>query len=119
LLIVVEIWPQARRFLDRPLPQFLGRISFSLYLVHEPVLLSVGCGAFLFARNAGMAPAASIATAAFSFAAVSLALAVLASRSIDRPATRLADRTARSVQHALDFFNRPRPARLISSRERL
>ncbi|MGN6445344.1 acyltransferase family protein [Amnibacterium sp.] len=30
-----------RRFLERRVPQFLGRISFSLYLVHLPVLATV------------------------------------------------------------------------------
>jgi peptidoglycan/LPS O-acetylase OafA/YrhL len=30
-----------RRFLERPAVQFLGRISFSLYLVHVPVLVAL------------------------------------------------------------------------------
>jgi peptidoglycan/LPS O-acetylase OafA/YrhL len=106
LLIVIEVWAPARRVLARPLPQFLGRLSFPLYFMHLPVLLSVGCGAFLFARSAGIAPAASIAIAAVSFASVSFAMAVLASHFVDKPATRLAAQTGRSVQSALDFLYR-------------
>ena len=33
-----------RRMLERRVPQFLGRISFSLYLVHVPVLLALAFG---------------------------------------------------------------------------
>jgi peptidoglycan/LPS O-acetylase OafA/YrhL len=105
LLIVIEVWPPARRVLARPLPQFLGRISFPLYFMHLPVLLSVGCGAFLFARSSGIAPAASIAIAAVSFASVSFAMAVLASHFVDKPATRLAAQTGRIVQSAFDFLD--------------
>jgi peptidoglycan/LPS O-acetylase OafA/YrhL len=117
LLTIVEVWPPARRALARPLPQFLGRISFPLYFMHEPVLLSVGRGAFLLARSAGIAPAASIAIAAGSFVSVSFAMAVLASRFVDKPATRLAAQTGQSVQHALDFLIGALSCRIVAVRE--
>jgi peptidoglycan/LPS O-acetylase OafA/YrhL len=34
--------PQLRSFLNRPIPQWLGRISYSIYLVHLPILLVIG-----------------------------------------------------------------------------
>ncbi|KAG7119964.1 hypothetical protein HYQ44_004460 [Verticillium longisporum] len=34
--------PLLRRLLESRLPQYLGRVSFSLYLVHGPVLHSLG-----------------------------------------------------------------------------
>lgn len=34
-------WAGADRFLERRLPQWLGRISFSLYLIHVPLLVSL------------------------------------------------------------------------------
>ncbi|MCS5716030.1 acyltransferase [Herbiconiux sp. CPCC 205716] len=41
LILLAGLWPPVRRaFSSRPL-QWLGLVSFSLYLVHEPVLLAV------------------------------------------------------------------------------
>ncbi|EGG04024.1 uncharacterized protein MELLADRAFT_89709 [Melampsora larici-populina 98AG31] len=41
-VLTISRWPAAQQFFStRPL-QFLGRISFSLYVIHAPLLLSVG-----------------------------------------------------------------------------
>lgn len=42
LTIIVAIgWPRARTHLERPFPQWLGRISYSLYLVHVPLIATL------------------------------------------------------------------------------
>jgi peptidoglycan/LPS O-acetylase OafA/YrhL len=40
---------QAQTFLSNRVSEFLGSISFPLYLVHIPILFSVGCGVYLLA----------------------------------------------------------------------
>jgi peptidoglycan/LPS O-acetylase OafA/YrhL len=43
LLIILALEaPRVRAFLDSPIPQWLGRISYSVYLVHLPILLLFG-----------------------------------------------------------------------------
>ncbi|GAA4483105.1 acyltransferase [Microbacterium panaciterrae] len=41
LVVLAVVWPRARRALDTRTMQWLGRISFSLYLVHAPILASL------------------------------------------------------------------------------
>lgn len=41
LIVCTGFFRPFRRALEAPVPQWLGRISFSLYLIHEPVLLAV------------------------------------------------------------------------------
>jgi len=41
LVILAVVWPRARRALDTRPMQWLGRVSFSLYLVHAPILASL------------------------------------------------------------------------------
>jgi peptidoglycan/LPS O-acetylase OafA/YrhL len=52
-LVVLSIFhlPAASRILCAPFPQFLGRISFCFYLVHVPLLISIG--AWLYFHLAG------------------------------------------------------------------
>ena len=47
LLVAIDGNPHLRRIFSGSVFQFLGRISFPLYLVHVPVLLSFGCGFYL------------------------------------------------------------------------
>ncbi len=75
---------------------WLGRISFARYLVHQPIIYSLGAAVFL----SGAGRLGYQAAAASSFAVVlaaSLAVALAAERWIDRPATRLARRFADAV----------------------
>jgi peptidoglycan/LPS O-acetylase OafA/YrhL len=41
LVVLAASWPVASRALSTPPLRWLGRISFSLYLVHEPIVVSV------------------------------------------------------------------------------
>lgn len=42
VLWCVQAIPQIRMFLSSPIPQYLGKTSFALYLVHGPLLHSIG-----------------------------------------------------------------------------
>jgi peptidoglycan/LPS O-acetylase OafA/YrhL len=90
--------PALQRLLTARWVLYLGRISFALYLVHQPIIYSLGATLFI-----ALEPSSYTLAAAISFAAVlavSLPLAVVVERFIDRPATRLAHRFA-------DFVLRP------------
>jgi peptidoglycan/LPS O-acetylase OafA/YrhL len=41
IVVMAMMWPRARQVLDQRAIQWLGTISFSLYLTHEPVVVSV------------------------------------------------------------------------------
>lgn len=47
IVLSVLLTPLLQKILSLPLSQFLGRISFPLYLVHMPVLCSLGASAYL------------------------------------------------------------------------
>jgi peptidoglycan/LPS O-acetylase OafA/YrhL len=70
---------------------FLGRISFGLYLLHTPILCSLGTGAYLWAvrtANWGHTPAGLLAAAVTTGA--TLGAAALFARFVDEPAISLA-----------------------------
>lgn len=73
-------WPPLTSKLERPAAQWLGRISFSLYLIHEPILVTL---AYL------MGPANRPWAAASGFA-ISLLVAPLFFRWVERPSHKLA-----------------------------
>jgi peptidoglycan/LPS O-acetylase OafA/YrhL len=78
LTIVVSAvrWPGARSFLERPVVQWLGRISFSLYLTHDPIV--VATGTLLPVDLAWLTPLVCIP--------VSIAVAYIFFRLVERPA---------------------------------
>jgi peptidoglycan/LPS O-acetylase OafA/YrhL len=77
----------------------LGRVSFSLYLVHQIIICSVGCRLFLLARQAWGWPFPAAAAAAATVAvAVSLAAAWGMTRTVDRWAIALARAVSRFVR---------------------
>lgn len=80
--------PGAGRVGDNVASQWLGRRSFSLYLVHEPIVISV---AVLFATTS---PALAMAVAV----PVSLAVAALFYRLVEVPAQTLANRVGRRAR---------------------
>lgn len=95
---VVLFCPFWRRMLERPTLTALGRYSFSLYLLHFPILCSLGCYSFLLARTLGN----SITAAGLIASGLVLASTLLASRFcytwIDRPSIAFAKRIDRFFQ---------------------
>jgi len=87
----VMILPFAQRLLSSRFCQFLGRYSFSLYLVHFPVLFTVTCAVVVRAQGLQHGRAAlSIAAGLL----LTICLAWLFERYVDAPATRLSRRIA-------------------------
>jgi peptidoglycan/LPS O-acetylase OafA/YrhL len=82
LLIVVGAirWGAAQRVLEHPVVQWLGRISFSLYLTHDPIVVAVNT--LLPIGKAWWTPVIAIPLA--------LVVAVLFFRFVEAPAHRLA-----------------------------
>lgn len=91
--------PRLRAFLNRGIPQWLGRISYSTYLIHLPILLALG--PLLFGRLPfGIVVAIVVG--------VSLAAATLMHRLIEVPAIRLGQRLTRRA--ALPAITEPEAA---------
>jgi peptidoglycan/LPS O-acetylase OafA/YrhL len=81
--------PTARRALSGSLSLFLGRISFSIYLAHSLVLISLGALTYLLLhRDLGHALSSSIAGVAVVL--VSVALGWTLHRWVERPSMRFA-----------------------------
>jgi peptidoglycan/LPS O-acetylase OafA/YrhL len=100
LLAAVLGSPWAQRALVTPLPRFLGRVSFSLFLVHLLVLGSVGSAAFIvLADRAGEAIAAVAATGLVLV--TSAGLAWLMTVLVDEPIVRWTGRLYRDSARAL------------------
>ena len=102
-LVVACLFPgPLRRLLTGRACQFLGRISFMLYLVHVPLLCSaVVAGVLQLQPLLGY----NAATAALLpvFLAVAVGLAVFCTRAIDEPSVRL----SRRIRHLRGGFLRP------------
>jgi peptidoglycan/LPS O-acetylase OafA/YrhL len=102
LLVLVETWPALRHRLAWKLPQFLGVISFPLYLLHVPLLLSVGCGIFLLAATAGFGFGSAALLAVLVFVPVAIGAATIAARLVEGPAIRIAAWSADVVEQGLE-----------------
>jgi peptidoglycan/LPS O-acetylase OafA/YrhL len=87
--------PTLRRSLETPALRWLGKISFSLYLTHFPILFTVTAAAYT-AEAAYLPYGASLAVGILAGIPVSLAVAALFERWIDRPAINLSRRIGRS-----------------------
>ena len=89
LILLTLHSPRASHFLEKGPAHWLGRVSYSLYLVHVPVLLFVG---YQLGEKVGTSAIAAIAIAS------SLILAEIMFRWIEQPAIALGKRlTARAV----------------------
>jgi peptidoglycan/LPS O-acetylase OafA/YrhL len=75
-----------KKFLELQPIHFLGRISFSLYLIHLPLIYSLGCFVFVKARAHGMEQFPAFAWAAAATIISSFALSALMTMYVDEPA---------------------------------
>lgn len=91
ILIVVAVLSSGALtgVLSSAVSQWLGRISFPLYLVHMPLAPIVFCGAFVVARDHGWPDEAAAVAAIFSLVAASLVLADVTTRLVEGPAIRM------------------------------
>ncbi|MCZ2897709.1 acyltransferase [Burkholderia thailandensis] len=76
------------------IPVFLGKISFSIYVIHVPVLASVGLRVAAAAQNSGLRYEQSVALAFVAYVMAVIGGAILFERWIDAPSIRLANRMA-------------------------
>lgn len=84
----LALLPSLQRHLERPVMRWLGKMSFSLYLVHFPILFT--CVAANFTLLDHFLPyGISVAIASLTGIAASLLVAIPFERWIDRPAIRL------------------------------
>jgi peptidoglycan/LPS O-acetylase OafA/YrhL len=88
ILAGVTLLPEVQRLLMRPLWLFAGKISFSLYLVHFPILFTVVCALFL-ALQPVVPYGVAVTTSCLAGMALSVVIAVLFERLVDRPAIAL------------------------------
>ncbi len=86
--------PRAQEWLSRPALRWLGRISFSLYLVHFPMLFTVVSGVFvILLPRLGYGPA--VTSSLLLGGLMTLLLAIAFERLIDRSGIRLGRRLGR------------------------
>ena len=84
----VLLCPWVWRPLESSACRALGRLSFSIYLLHFPILFTLGCLLFVLAQPA-LTPGAAAAAVFVGFLPITLAAAALFERWIDRPAIAL------------------------------
>lgn len=88
LIVVLAIrWPSMRRVLEQPFSQWLGKISFSLYLVHVPIIATL---MYLFGQRAWWLACLVSVPASF-------VIAVLFQRFIEAPSHKLSRAVAAKV----------------------
>ena len=87
--------PAAHRICSTRVPAWLGRLSFPIYLLHWPIVMTVGNLTFLFVSPLGRWVAGS--TALLVGLLVTLPLAVLFERFVDQPAIELSRMVGRFV----------------------
>ncbi len=88
--------------LKSPTCQWLGRTSFPLYLIHIPILATLGCRTFLAGDAMGAPYGLSVAAALAIFLPISLACAHILTLTIERPAIRLSASVARKMDSATE-----------------
>lgn len=75
--------PGLQTTLSRPLGRFLGRISFPLYIIHVPLLMTVECGLLLLCQRAGASPVIAGLVSFIGFVSCAVLLAALLSPYIE------------------------------------
>jgi peptidoglycan/LPS O-acetylase OafA/YrhL len=100
--VMMLIGLQSSRFLQSVLKsaacQWLGSISFPLYLIHIPIFMTLGCHIFLAGVTIGAPRGVSAALAIAVFVPIAILCAHVFSLAIERPAIRLLGRMAQRTQ---------------------
>ena len=73
------------------IPAYLGRISFAVYLLHMPLIMSLAFWGLLAGRKMGFDYLGSVAVSFALFMVVLVVLAELFTRYVDGPSIKLAD----------------------------
>lgn len=94
IVVVVMRTTYLRSFLQGRLFVWLGKLSFSIYLLHLPVICSLSCYLYL---TLPMDHSLKVAVICVITIAVTLALSALFTRYIDKNGVKLSDRFARWV----------------------
>jgi peptidoglycan/LPS O-acetylase OafA/YrhL len=99
LLLVVGVTKnvKAQSYLSTNLAKFLGDISFALYLVHFPILLTVGSWIVLLATSNGAQYGFAVLLAFTASVSLSVAVAYLLSKSVDQAAIAASRSICRSI----------------------
>jgi peptidoglycan/LPS O-acetylase OafA/YrhL len=100
-LLAADAWGPLRRLLSHPLSQFLGRISFPLYLVHLPILFSAGCGIFLLCLSIKIGFAAAVVLSVAVFVLIAILIAWMSTLLIETRAVTWSNAAAVYVQRAM------------------
>ncbi|HEY8966931.1 MAG TPA: acyltransferase [Candidatus Methylacidiphilales bacterium] len=95
LVWAVAASPRLQGFLDRF--EFLGKISFPLYLTHNTVLFGIGAGGYLLLRPSMPSPLATVAVVFPVAVVASLAVAWVAYLYVEKPVIALSRRVGEKV----------------------
>lgn len=101
IVLIAAGWPAASRVLEWRPVHWLGRVSFSLYLVHVPIL--VGVGALVGPERWWLTALLAVPTA--------LVVAELFARFVEQPSHRLSKRVGSAAARLLTARREPDPAR--------
>ncbi|RKT99693.1 hypothetical protein C7H84_31050 [Burkholderia sp. Nafp2/4-1b] len=101
----VFLWPAARNLLSGRVPQWLGKVSFGLYLVHFAILLTLGCAVFAWLQPLSYLVAFFGATLIGTLA--SLCAAAFFERAVDEKSISLAQKATRIASATLRTRQRP------------
>lgn len=82
LIAGLTAWPVARNALSGTFGRLLGKLSFAVYLVHIPILMSAGCAAFLVVYPGWGGNAASLALACATLGGTAVTALVIANADI-------------------------------------
>jgi len=100
ILVGLQSSQRMQGVLKSPACQWLGSVSFPLYLIHIPILMTLGCHAFLAANALGVPHKLCAALALAIFVAFSLLCAQVFTLLVERPAIRFSGRLASTLQSA-------------------
>ncbi len=96
VFVALMLLPEVHRLLETRVPQWLGRMSFPIYLLHFPIMMTAGCAVFIRAVNLGQGVAALAALAVGL--CLTLVLSIAFERWVDQPAIAMARRFRRGVR---------------------